>query len=700
MFILCLTAFGISANAATFVVTKTADTADGTCDADCSLREAITAANALAGADIITLPAGTYTATLTGATDNTNVAGDFDINSEITINGAGAATTIVQAAATRGTAVERVFHLRATGVATVLNGLTIRYGRYTAAAGTFGAGIRIDVGAVNATLNNVVVTENDDGSSGGGIAISGATGATLTVNNSTISNNTAVGSGAGVQANSVSTVNFTNTMITGNQISSSTGNAVGGGISTISGVTLNIIGSTLNNNSAVSTFSTGVGYGGGIHAVSTNTTISGSTLTGNSSSGHGAAINYWHSVTAARTVAITNSTISNNTSSNTNESGAGGVTFDNFASGTATLNISGSNFTGNASNTAGIGGGLYVWAESGVASVNVVTINNSTFSGNSSTFGGGILNECDGTASSTVNLNNSTINTNTSAGNGGGLYNFDSSTTTGLAVLNVNNSTVSGNSGANGGGITNEIGTGATATGPTVNLDYTTVASNTATTNGGGLQQLSGAINLKDSIVADNNAATGPDIFGTITSQDYNHIENISGGTFFSAFANFAGGNDVTGTDPQLSALANNGGTTQTQAVAPASPVVNTIPSGTNGCGTTVATDQRGSARPYGGACEKGSFEYLAPTAAQVSVGGRVLTANGSGIRNVRLTLTDSHGVSRTVLTGTFGNYSFDNVSAGETYLVSAAAKNYTFSQPAQALTVNDSLTGVNFVAR
>lgn len=35
----------ISAQAATFTVTKTADTNDNVCDRDCSLREAITAAN-------------------------------------------------------------------------------------------------------------------------------------------------------------------------------------------------------------------------------------------------------------------------------------------------------------------------------------------------------------------------------------------------------------------------------------------------------------------------------------------------------------------------------------------------------------------------------------------------------------------------------------------------------------------------------
>ena len=49
-----LLAAGQAAHAATFTVTKTADTNDGTCDADCSLREAIVAANAAAGPDTIT----------------------------------------------------------------------------------------------------------------------------------------------------------------------------------------------------------------------------------------------------------------------------------------------------------------------------------------------------------------------------------------------------------------------------------------------------------------------------------------------------------------------------------------------------------------------------------------------------------------------------------------------------------------------
>jgi hypothetical protein len=83
-----------------------------------SLRAAIGEANALAGDDIITLPAGPYTQSLVAANEDLNAGGDWDITTNITINGAGAATTILQAAATPGTATERV--MEAPGAATAL----------------------------------------------------------------------------------------------------------------------------------------------------------------------------------------------------------------------------------------------------------------------------------------------------------------------------------------------------------------------------------------------------------------------------------------------------------------------------------------------------------------------------------------------------------------------------------------------------
>src|SRR5205814_8883987 len=128
--------------------------------------------------------------------------------------------------------------------------------------------------------------------------------------------------------------------------------------------------------------------------------------------------------------------------------------------------------------------------------------------------------------------------------------------------------------------------------------------------NGGGLYQdttAGGVTNLKSSIVTDNTAPSGPDIFGKITSQDYNHVESTADGTF-AAMAN-----DVTGSDPQLGPLANNGGPTATHLPGAASPVLDTIPNGTSECGTTITGDQRGFTRPSGFGCDKGSVERTRP---------------------------------------------------------------------------------------
>jgi hypothetical protein len=66
---------------------------------------------------------------------------------------------------------------------------------------------------------------------------------------------------------------------------------------------------------------------------------------------------------------------------------------------------------------------------------------------------------------------------------------------------------------------------------------------------------------------------------------------------------------DVTNTNPSLAPLANNGGATQTMALPYGSPATNHIPYGTNGCATTITTDQRGFARVA--PCDIGAFEYV-----------------------------------------------------------------------------------------
>jgi hypothetical protein len=89
----------------------------------------------------------------------------------------------------------------------------------------------------------------------------------------------------------------------------------------------------------------------------------------------------------------------------------------------------------------------------------------------------------------------------------------------------------------------------------------------------------------------------------------------------------------------------------------------------------------------------------LAPTSAGVNLGGRVMTADGHGIAFALITLTDARGNVRTVYTGTFGNYNFDNVAAGQTVLLTVSQNRYYFPTPTLVISVNDELTTANFIA-
>ncbi len=121
---------------------------------------------------------------------------------------------------------------------------------------------------------------------------------------------------------------------------------------------------------------------------------------------------------------------------------------------------------------------------------------------------------------------------------------------------------------------------------------------------------------IRNTIIADNTATTtGPDVSvspppaAPIASGGYNLIGKTDGSSVWVA-------SDKTGTiatplDAKLLPLASNGGPTQTHALLVASLARDAIPTGTNGCGTTVIDDQRGIPRPQptGGQCDIGAFE-------------------------------------------------------------------------------------------
>lgn len=239
------------AQAATFVVTKKEDSRDGQCNADCSLREAVDAANVDGGADEIVLPPGILRLTLFGVEDD-NANGDLDVLTDVTIRGAGAAATTIQSAVD-----DRVIDLIGSISDLRLLDLTITGGR-ALSPNRDGGGIR-STEAGELLLERVVVRGNlargeASAASGGGIfkqlgpliirdsaiignqALSGGSGggiwletaaATLALSNVTIAENRANVNGGGVFLNSEIPATIVNTTITGNEAGGNVGGLLG-----------------------------------------------------------------------------------------------------------------------------------------------------------------------------------------------------------------------------------------------------------------------------------------------------------------------------------------------------------------------------------------------------------------------------------------------------------------------------------------
>ena len=88
----------------------------------------------------------------------------------------------------------------------------------------------------------------------------------------------------------------------------------------------------------------------------------------------------------------------------------------------------------------------------------------------------------------------------------------------------------------------------------------------------------------------------------------------------------------------------------------------------------------------------------IAPTAASVEIGGRVMNESEKGIFNARITMTDGEGNLRFARTNPFGFYRFRDISVGEVYNFSIKSKSYNFApQPAF---VGDEINNLNFTAQ
>ena len=307
---------------ATLTVTKTDDTFDGVCDADCSLREAIAVA---ASGDSITIPAGTYTLTL---------GSQLVINKSLSLNGTGSGHTIIQAAANSGDAKHRVFNITSGNV--FISGVTIRLGKTS----ENGGGILNSTGA-NLTLLSTVI-RNNKADRGGGIVNTG----TLTITNSIINDNDSRAWGGGIlnvgELNiATSTVSNNSTEVNGGGIFNAGRGILNPGNET--GGKLNISDTTISGNIAGSggggIFNTPIGTGPSGGTV----TVTNSTINGNSTDSYGGGIFNNHNLI------LTNTTVSNNMATL-----EGGGIF-NFQSSRGTVALTNSTITDNSAGSGGDG---------------------------------------------------------------------------------------------------------------------------------------------------------------------------------------------------------------------------------------------------------------------------------------------------------------------------------------------------------
>jgi predicted outer membrane repeat protein/VCBS repeat-containing protein len=325
-----------------------------------SLRAAIMEANALAGADTIILPAATYLLALAGPEENAGRTGDLDITGDLTVVGAGAASTTID-----GNLNDRVFDVRGAVGSTrfvSLQNLTITGGKTVQTAdplGDYGGGLRIDFftdvtisgsvfrnnsaprtganlmfGLGGAISNDGKLTildcrfDNNSASNSGGAIYGGGLGAVTTIRNTTFTDNTA-SSGGAIQNHRLMTIE--NSTFSANR-GGTVGSGQGGAIDNNDGGDLTLTNCTLSGNAAT--------FGGAISNFQTLKVFS-STIAGNTGSNGGGI-----SVSTPGTVTFENTIIATNTASSMGLDVSGAVLSQ------------GHNLVGNTADSTGFSAGL------------------------------------------------------------------------------------------------------------------------------------------------------------------------------------------------------------------------------------------------------------------------------------------------------------------------------------------------------
>ncbi len=191
-------------------------------DGHCTLRAAVQESNALAGADIIVLPAGTYTLSITGNAEHAAARGDLDLLDDVTLRGQGADRTVIDAAG-----IDRAVEAINAGTVLIEN-LTIENG--VAGANTPGF-FAVNAGGAISTVGNTstltlrgVVLRNNQAQSGGGLY---NVFSTVEIYDSTFQDNSATpGSGGGIAEGLASYTRLYNVTLSGNTAAQNGGGMV------------------------------------------------------------------------------------------------------------------------------------------------------------------------------------------------------------------------------------------------------------------------------------------------------------------------------------------------------------------------------------------------------------------------------------------------------------------------------------------
>lgn len=294
----------------------------------CTLRAAVTEANALAGNDTITFAP---------SVTSISVNGQIPISSNMAVIGDGPSLLTVRNVAALSTT-SRVFNI--TNFAVQISGMTISDGNVTGnggginnigtltitncvftnnrANGAGGIG-----GAIRSTntlvlVNSVVSGNASVASTSGGISFAGTN---LTITNTTVSGNTAFGNGGGMNLSATTALSISNTTVSGN-----TAGAASGGVFLNRGT---IINSTISGNSANGAAATDGGGGIRIQAGTATVTLASSTVTANTAPNTtaGARSGIWHET---GTLTITSSLVAANVTQDIQRDGTGVITNGGF----------------------------------------------------------------------------------------------------------------------------------------------------------------------------------------------------------------------------------------------------------------------------------------------------------------------------------------------------------------------------------